>query len=58
MGKLNEKVAIVTGAGRGHAEAIAHLERAEALYRELGDMERLEAVAAALGEVQAKMGAR
>jgi NAD(P)-dependent dehydrogenase (short-subunit alcohol dehydrogenase family) len=25
LGKLNEKVAIVTGAGRGHAEAIAHL---------------------------------
>lgn len=44
----------VTDAYGQYAEAIAHLEKAEALYRELGDMERVETVAAALAEVQAK----
>ena len=48
----------MTDAYGQYAEAIAHLERAEALYRESGDMERAEAVAAALEEVRAKMGAR
>jgi tetratricopeptide (TPR) repeat protein len=41
-----------------YAEAITHLERAEALYRELGDTKRVEAVTAALEKVRAKMWAR
>jgi hypothetical protein len=44
----------VTDAYRQYAEAITYLEKAEALYRELGDIERVETVAAALAEVQAK----
>mgnify|MGYP001126562106 CR=1 FL=1 len=48
----------VTDAYGQYSEAIAHLEKAEALYRELGDMERVEAVAAALEEVRAKMRAQ
>lgn len=48
----------VTDAYGQYAEAIAHLEKAEALYRGSGDVERVEAVAAALEEVQAEMGAR
>jgi hypothetical protein len=48
----------VTDAYGQYAEAIAHLEEAEALYRESGDMEQMEAAAAALEEVRAKVGAR
>jgi hypothetical protein len=48
----------VTDAYGQYTETIAYLEKAEALYRELGDTERVEAVAAALEEVQAKMGTR
>jgi hypothetical protein len=48
----------VTDAYGQYAEAIAHLEKAGALYRELGDTKRVKAVAAALEKVRAKMRAR